>query len=344
MILSGVNVVKAQDVVSYLFGENYDSLYYDKLDNKLTTKVFLARKYSDFELSDESTQQDLQYHSNPRYSIGIGATYKWLGLNAAIGIKNPEDSLYGRTRRFDLQTQINLRKFTVNFYTARYQGYYLYNSVEQLKNWDQTQAYIRPDIINQTYGVSGYYIFNSKRYSNRATFLQNEWQQKTAGSLLAGATMFYNNIKADSSLIPTLFVNDTAFANMQINKTGYFGMSGNLGYGLSLVLWNHWFFDLSILGGITTGFTKVENSNSEIQRAFKPGVTFLSRFGMGYNSKYFYAGLNTSVLRANSPLPYENIAMGFNVGVVRFLLAYRFGVNPKNNFLSKLVPNKSNQL
>lgn len=344
VLLCLVEKVHSQGFIDNLFNENYDSIYYDKLDNKLTTKFFLSRKYSDFELTDQLIEKDMEYRSNPRFSVGLGATYKWLGLNLAIGMKNPDDSLYGSTSRFDLQTQLNLRKLTINFYTARYQGYYLYRSHELLKNWSAGDNYIRPDILSQTYGLSAYYIFNSSRYSNRATFLQNEWQQKSAGSLLAGATIFYNNISADSSLIPSMFISDTSFRNESFNKTGYFGMSGNLGYGFTLVLWRHWFFDLSILGGITSGFTKIENDVGSKKNAFKPGFTLLSRFGIGFNSNNFYAGLNTSVLRSNSPLPIEDTQLGFNVGVVRFLLAYRFSLNPNGNFLTNLLPEKINKL
>lgn len=322
----------AQDVFNTLFDEKHDSIYYSKLQDKLTARFFLSRKYSDFELVDNYTQQYLEYKSNSRFSLGIGTSYKWLSLNLGIGLENPNDSVYGKTRRIDLQTQINLRKLTLNFYTGKYKGYYLLQPYSKLQNWEQNKQYIRPDIANQTYGLSGYYVFKSERYSNRASFLQNEWQKQTAGSFIAGASMLYNRISADSSLVPHNFVVDTVFNSVNFNKTAYFAMGGNIGYAITFVLWQHWFLDLAVTGGFTTGSAKVFD-NGDKQKVLKLGFNVLSKMGIGFNSENFYAGLNTSVMRSSTPLPINESELEFNVGVVRFVFAYRFNYKPEHSII-----------
>ncbi|MDA3893817.1 MAG: DUF4421 family protein [Salinivirgaceae bacterium] len=329
-----------QEIFKKLFDEKYDSLYYDKLEDKLTVKYFSDRKFYDFELTDNYIEKTIDYKSNPRYSLGAGGTYKWLGLNIAVGLPNKADSVLGNTQRIDLQTQINLRKLTINLYTGRYNGFYINNSQELLYNGNPHKFYVRPDIKSQSYGLSTYYVFNSSKYSNRATFLHNEWQKKSAGSFLAGGTMFYSRVAADSSLIPANIVYDTIFNSTNFDQTGYFAMGGNLGVAYTFVLWKHWFFDVTLLGGLSTGIASIYPENSDKRQDFKVGLTVLSKLGMGYNSENLYVGLNTSNLLAISPLPLENTNMGIRVGVIRFLIAYRFTVDKNNTSLPQWLPFK----
>lgn len=327
-----------QDGFKKIFNDQYDSTYYDKLDELLTAKVFLARKFSDFELNDHVHDKAINYKSNPSSSIGFGFSYKWLGVSLGIGLQNSNDSIFGQTNRIDLQTQINLRKLTINLYSGAYNGYYLQNSKELLSTGEVGEYYNRADIQNMTYGISGYYVFNSSRYSNRATFLQNEWQKKTGGSFLAGGNVFYNRIKGDSSLIPHHLIDENIFNGVKFNRTGYFALGGNIGYGGTLVLWNHWFFNLSMLVGLSSGITTIYPEGKKKESAFKIGATLLNSLGLGYNSNLFYAGLIYSNLQANSPLPLENTGVGFDVGQFKFMFAYRFKVPKHNNILPEWLP------
>ena len=331
----------SQDFLKNFLNDDYDSTYYDELENLLTVKIFSARKFSDFELNDNLLDKTINYRSNPSSSVGLGVSYKWLNVNLGIGLKNPSDSIYGITNRIDLQAQINLRKLTLNFYSGRYRGFYLQNTNDILTNENNGEYYYREDIQNMTFGVSSYYVFNSSRYSNRATFLQNEWQKKSAGSFIAGGNLFYNSVQADSSIIPSNIIIDTIFNGVKFDRTGYFALGGNIGYATTLVLWEHWFFNFTILAGLSSGITTVYPENESRISAYRLGATILNSFGIGYNSKRFYAGLTYSNMVANSPLPIENTGMGFNVGKVNFLFAYRFKIKRKsNNILPEWMPLK----
>lgn len=338
-IVCHVSIIYSQDFFEVVFKkESHDSLYYDKLDEFLTLKVFSAQKSSDFDLNDNYLDKSIEYRSNPNSSFGIGGTYKWLSLRMGVGLRDSRDSIFERPALIDIQAQISTRKLTINFYTGIYKGYYLENSYDLLESWKKGTYYNRADIQNNTYGISSYYVFNSDRYSNRATFLQNEWQKKTAGSLLAGGNLIYNSIMADSSLVPTTIIYDTILHGLKFDRTGYFSVGGNFGYGFTLVLWENWFFNYSILGGLSLGTTSVFPIDESRDRDFKLGITLLNSMGLGFNSERFYAGLNYSNLRALSPLPIENSSLGFNVGKFQFLVAYRFFIKEHKSILPAWMP------
>jgi len=166
--------------IGNFFKTTNDSSYYYNLDHYLTVKLFVGEKNSNFKFNDYNIQKSLNYNSNPSPTVGFGMSYKWINFKLGIGVKNPGDTVNRDRGLIDIQTQLNFTKFSLSLYASNNTGYYLSNSHELLGTDYNEEPYSRQDIQNKTYGVSGYYVFNNARYSNRATFLQNHWQRKSA--------------------------------------------------------------------------------------------------------------------------------------------------------------------
>jgi len=326
--------------ISTIFKTTNDTNYYYNLDHYLTLKLFIGEKNSDFKFNDYDLQKSLNYKSNPSPMIGFGGSYKWINIKLGIGVKNPGDTVNKDRGLIDIQTQLNFTKFTLSLYASNNTGYYLQNSTDLLKSEQKNEPYSRSDIQDKTYGVSGFYVFNNSRYSNRATFLQNHWQRKSAGSLLVGGNLLYNSIKADSSLVPSNIIYDSILNGTSFKRTDYFALGGNVGYAYTFVLWEHWFINYSILGGLSYGATAIYPDNESMQREFKLGATLLNGLGLGYNSQRFYAGLNYSLFQAFSPMPIDKTGLGFNLGKFQLLIAYRFAIKKHENILPHWFPLK----
>jgi len=155
-----------------------------------------------------------------------------------------------------------------------------------------------------------------------------------------GGNLLYNSIKGDSSLVPSNVLYDTILQSVSFNSTDYFALGGNAGYGYTFVLWEHWFINYSILGGLSYGATAIYPANEARQREFKIGATLVNGLGLGYNSQRFYAGLNYSLFQAFSPMPINNSALGFNLGKFQLLIAYRFVIKKHDNILPQWFPLK----
>lgn len=315
-----------------------DTLYYSTLDNMLTVKTFVGRKLSNFSLNDHINDLSIEYNSNPSSTFGIGFSYKWLGLSVGFGTKNVLDTLFGKTNRIDIQTNIYLRSFKINLYSSIYDGYYIENSNSILKNWQPETYYYRPDIESRTLGFSALYILNSKRYSTRATFLQNEWQKKTAGSLILGGSLIYNSVSADSNLIPSRLIIDTAFNSMNFDQNSSFTIGSDVGYAFTLVIFKRVFFDFSLMGGLAFGNSKISLNEENTLSSFKLNLTLLNSMGIGYNGRKLYAGFSYNGFVASSQLPIENANTTINLIKYNFTIAYRFTIPEHRNILPEWLP------
>lgn len=321
-----------------LFNEDYDSTYYDKLDDLLTTKIFISSKLSEFSINDDVINKSLNYDSKATTSLGVGLGYKWLGLNIGFNVNNSSNINKADAKWFNFQTQFYLTKFTISIYSTIYKGYYLDNYLHMIDGANQGESYERGDVRNSIFGVSSYYIFNSSKYSNRATFNQNEWQKKTAGSFLAGGSILYNRVSADSSLIPSQIIDPTFLNGTHYNKSGFFGITGTVGYALSYVVDEHWFFDANLLLGLTIGSSAIFPENSDKISSAEIGLNLSNRFGIGYNSRLFYAAINYTNMQANSPLPIPQMGYKYKMGVFQLVVAYRFKIPEHENILPDWSP------
>jgi hypothetical protein len=181
-------------------------------------------------------------------------------------------------------------------------------------------------------------VFNSKKYSNRAVFLQNEWQKKTAGSLVAGFSIFYDKIRADSSFVPSEIKNPDFFRGENWNGNSYFGLGVNVGYVFTWVVHKHFFINGGLSGGIASGRNTFYPVNESSLSKFKANATLISSAGMGYNSNHFYAGISYQSFISSLTTPIEKTGMTFSSGRTLFVIAYRFQLKEGARILPRWIP------
>jgi len=334
----GVNISVAQQSVPMKLKESKDSSYYDPLRDYLTCKLLFTSKYSDFNINDALLNQSLNYKSVASKAIGIGAAYRWINVALSVALNDPSDSISGDQRRIDFQTALYLRRLTINFYSGIYSGYYLQNTSGVIAGWPDNSYYTRGDISSNTFGVSCTYIYNSGKYSNKASFVQKEWQKKSAGSLVAGASIIRYEVKSDSSFIPTNFSDTNFYKGVDFNHSSLFSFGGQVGYAFTYVLKEHLFFSLSVIGGLGAGYTKMSPIDDKELSMVKMNISVNNSAGFGYNSKLFFIGFNYSNLISSTPSPIEDTNMGFSTGRFQLVTAYRFKIPEHKNPLPGWVP------
>jgi hypothetical protein len=330
----------AQNVSITRDKHKYDSLYYDKLSDQFTLKLLSFTKYSDFNLSDITLNKKLEYNAHPGPSLGLGFHYKWLGLAVSTGFNPQRDSIYEKSRQFDFQTHLFLRRLTLQFYSSVYSGYYLNKPDKFISDWPAFKPYSRSDIRTQNFGFSGSYIFNSGRFSNRANNIQSEWQKKSAGSLVVGLSALYNRVKADSAIIPEDLVYPDFFRDTNFIQSKQLTFGGQVGYTFTVVLRQHFFVNFSFMGGFSAGRNMFQlDKGGTISKTQLSFITINSA-GLGYNSKRFYAGFNYSNLVSTTPTPVKNTSIDYSIGKFQLVLAYRFKIREHESILPKCLPFK----
>jgi len=95
-----------------------------------------------------------------------------------------------------------------------------------------------------------------------AAMTQNEWQKKSAGSLLVGGLVFYGQIKGDSSMIPKQV--ESSFPKASgIDNVNVFGVGIGGGYAYTLVIAKHFFLTGSAIVNLNANFSAAEDMNDK---------------------------------------------------------------------------------
>jgi hypothetical protein len=269
---------------------------------------------------------NLRYRPNTTLNMGIGATYKSVTLNLAygFGFLNP-DVGHGKTNYLDLQFHKYGRKIIIDLFGQFYQGYYL--SPKGHGTYDGSY-YVRPDLEINELGLSVQYVFNHKRFSYRASFLQNEWQKRSAGTFLIGFEGYFGNVMADSTLFPTAL--DQTIAARNYNRIDFFELGPALGYAYTLVVRRHFFLTGSVSAGINIGNT-VLHQEPYNKNTFGLCLNTLYRTAIGYNSYRWAVSLyyiSSNIRLAGSPSE-ERFQLNTNNLRLNFIRRFALGKKTK---------------
>ncbi len=296
-----------------------DSGYYKVYDTMITARCFFSQKYLSQDILGDKGLSSLKYRPNTLLTTGLGATYGWLTLNFAYGFNflNLDDDAKGKTKSVDLQTHIVGRKISVDLFGQFYRGYYLFPSGTATAG--NEKWYLRPDLKVSQIGAAGYYTFNWKRFSYRASYLNSDWQQKSAGSPLLGVELFYGKSKGDSSFVPAKLSDQ--YNAKGVNEMSYLDAGVGIGYAYTLVVKQNWFATASLTGSLSIDHVKEYIGDVASRRnSISPNLAY--KLGIGYNSRLFTMGLSW----VNNSIHTRGMAGRYiyQTGNVRLTAAYRF--------------------
>lgn len=261
--------------------------YYTTYPELITARFYFSQKYTNFTVGAEKETPDLVYRPNTSLNMGVGATYRSVTLNLAygFGLLNKDDTK-GKTRYLDLQSHLYSRSWAIDLSGQFYKGYYLNNRSTGYPG--KADYYVRPDIGISLLGISAYRIINQDKFSLRAATLQNEWQQKSAGSLLVGAEIFYGAIHGDSSFVPVLFTD--RYDQKGIKKIHLLKFGPGMGYAYTFVYEKHFYLTWALSANINAGSVKEFTDSSTRQKfTFSPNYNY--RFALGYNGAVWACNL-----------------------------------------------------
>ena len=313
----------------------YDSSYYVSYDHQITSRFYFSKKYTSLGFRNTEDSYNLTFRPNTTLNMGVGATYKWATLNLAygFGFLNPERGR-GDTKYLDLQFHTYGRSFIVDFFGQFYRGFYL---TSNSTNNPGKEYYLRPDLHVNHIGTSVQYILNHKKFSYRASFLQNEWQKKSAGTFIFGVEVYGGKIDADSTIVPTLV--NTTEANRNITEIQFFEFGPNAGYAYSWIIKKHFFLTGSASISLDYGETTFSDRDGSRKATGVSPNTFFRAFG-GYNSSKWAISLIyvTNAVR----LPTESIERQIilNTGNFRLNFIYRFAPSKKAKRYLDVVGNR----
>lgn len=264
--------------------------------DKLILKSFgsLAKTYMPYNLPKKLPQID--FTTNSFIYLGFGFSYKWLGFRYGFNIAQIGDTaLYDKTVSTDLYLNVYLTKHLADIMYITHQGFYNANPIANKRNFNDKKVSLpkQSNLRTTMVGFNYLYVFNGTRFSFKSSFTQSEQQIKSSGSFLLGASFNYFAIDADSSLVPTDYINkDSLSINDEYLGGMFVGPSIRAGYGYNLIL----FKNLSLLAAATPGVSIEYNSYKTPQgkqiESFKPNLQTNFRVALTYSNPSFFAGVN----------------------------------------------------
>ena len=296
-------------------------------------RLYLSSKFNSMVVRANEAFTDLRYRPNGNFNMGVGASYRRLTLNIGFPIPfiNNDDVAKGRTRFLDAQATLHTQRQATNLFLQVFKGYRITSHEPARIGWDQTTSFpYRPDLVQFNIGLSSLRIVNHARFSYRATFNQDAWQQRSQGTLLYGGYLTCFVVKADSSLVPSLLLSE--FRNSATLTKGVFLDAGPMGgYAHTFVYRRGWFFTIS--GALGAGLSVQRlvlpaTKGTSTRVDLGPGWHAQFRAGVGYNSRYRYAGLLFNQEHIGYVLRTQN-TFAWDVGNFRLMVVQRLKHRPK---------------
>jgi hypothetical protein len=315
--------------------DDIDTLYVKDLSDLLTLRYFNSTKYNEFRIgSRDGVRDHLEYRPTNQYNFGIGASYRKFTLNLGVGIpfftRDRRETL-GHSRYLDAQAHFLSAERATNLFLQFFKGYRLTSHPMAQLGWNGTEgnedSAFRDDIEQFNFGVSTLRVFNSRRFSYRATVFQDAWQRRSQGSWLGGAYFGYYRLRADSSLVPAAL--EHLFApEASIRRGDLFDIGPMGGYAYTLVI-NEGFFimgSLAVGAGLSMQYRDSDPRNNGTHdhsgTTWGPGWRVQFRGGIGYNSRRTQVGINFNHEQINYLMPMQSM-FSWGVGNVRFNIVQR---------------------
>ena len=317
---------------NFLFKAKHDTCFYVSHKNLMAIKILGVSKTASFGVFDDANKSKLLYYPNEMLNLGLGFNYKWFGLDLAFnlpGLNNDNDK-FGKTEKFDLQTHIYTRKIIIDANIQRYKGFYIKNPKDIFPNWQSDNPYPqRSDINIASLGFNLTYSFNNKKFSYKASFIQNEWQKKSAGSFLLGTYSSFFAIRAKNDIIPDysseIFNNKLHLVSATTLNLGF-----SFGYIYTFVVKRHYFLTLSLVPGfamgITTGTTAL---NKTYYNPAKVEGKSLARIALGYNSQKYYYGILFVTDNYKLSSRKNNIGVNYATNFFKIYIGRKFSIKKR---------------
>jgi hypothetical protein len=305
----------------------HDSSYYETHNDVMHGRLALIQKYNVLHYKNTIENRTTNYFPHTIPGVGIGFTYDWMTVNFSYGLRfNGKEREKGKTKYLDIQLHSYAKKFIIDMFGQVYKGLYVPGDKDANGTF-----YHRPDLESRLIGGAFQFVLNNKRFSFRSSFLQTDWQKRSAGSLLFGFESYAGRITSDSSLLP--YRTDVDPSGHLAKKDFFWQIGPTIGYAYTLVIKRHIF----LTGTFAESFNyarRVMTEESDPRATSKFVINPSYRVIAGYNTYRWGIALFYVNNRVNIPGAMSGHKLAVSSGTFRVNFVYRFKSKGK---LGKLI-------
>lgn len=266
---------------------DYDTTYIKSFRDELNVRLFGSFKYTSFTLPAYSGSSritnGIAFRPNGTFNNGIGLTHKGFTLNLGTGLPgiNGDGSERGKSKMIDFQMHMYMRKYIIDVYLQRYQGYY-----HNLDRIGHHHGYTSdPNTKLRQFGLGITRVLNHRKFTFRPANIHDEQQLKSAGSLLYGFDIFYAQVKNDENPILHQGLRWEFPYFVDIQKVHNYNFGPSIGYAYNWVFIPNFFLMASATASVHGSIFQDRTDLDNLQKptfSIVPGA--IGRVGVGYNN------------------------------------------------------------
>jgi hypothetical protein len=318
--------LRAQDDVSTSITEKsgYDSIrstYIKGFPDDFFIWPVVTQRSLDFEIKDRPDKdKSLSYRSNKPTALGFGVYLFEIGveLSFAIPVAEKEKQIYGESEASDLQLNIFTKKWGLESYYRKYQGFYLADPDVPVP--PGTPFPQRLDVTTRNIGVIGNYVFNNRKFSFRSSYNYSERQLRSSGSFLLFGSINGFRVRGDSAIIGEAYRGDFG-NNVAIQEIKSTSLGIAPGYAYSFI--RKGFFINATLGiGPAHNWLAQTNEDGETKHDIEFTAFFAARAALGYNGDRFFTGF--SFISQAQSARFETVQLTNKTASYKLVVGFRF--------------------
>lgn len=219
-----------------------DTQYVTRPPQPWTIKIRYDAKRSYYSTDDVYEGQRYNYYFDNELNSTIGLNVNYRGFSIALSL-NPKKVL-GKN---------NDTEFNLNYYNNKFGADFTYSNMKRFhysNNWFDLKTG-KDDVLGNTklasYSANFYYVFNNRKFSYPAAFTHSWIQKRSAGSFIAGTSLYYGKINVDLNAFD--LEKATKLQYMVDDLTMKY-VSLNFGYAYNYVPSKHWLLHASFTPGL----------------------------------------------------------------------------------------------
>lgn len=265
------------------FFNSYDSTYVKGSGKRFNVKM-KADSWGDVYNFRFDNGYRMEMLSNPSTTVGFYLTYMAVSVGYDMNVSKYFNGGERARKRFNLQFNCSL--FAMEYYTMSNDIGTTIRRMGHPGHVEHTDIDFR-GINTSSWGVDLYYFFNHKRYSQGAAFSYSKIQQRSAGSLFAGLSLWGQKYSFD-------FWDLTEGPNPELPPSwGFYYMVKNRNYALRLGYAYNWVFHKGWCMGVSVSPTlglREGYINTPGKNGSSFGMSNLMRASLVYNykTKWFF--------------------------------------------------------
>jgi hypothetical protein len=328
LIFISIQALPRQSTADSIAATKEDTItYFEDLSHLLNVNIYNLVKSNSVTLRFGNDR--LVLRPNSPVSLGFGVNYKGFGLALGVGLPHTKERIdkFGRTKRLDVQMNLNTRWLMGAGHLQVYRGYYHANPGD-FTQWDQNYFPTLPDMRTVSLGASAFFVFNHKEFSPKAALSRTQIQKRSAGSFVLGLYGNYDEASSPEGFIPKEFA-DSIATDLDIQSYKYYSIGVMFGYMHTWVIKKRFFIHGSIIPGLGYKNIRMNFNQKGGGTEHKPDAQVFLRAAFGYEATHFYLGVSASTLVRN--VKYNDYNIDMSTDSFRFFVGKRFDLSGKKS-------------